>query len=131
MNTTNKTWNIIYFVATILLSASFLFGGYSELVGQEAARDVLIHLGYPLYLLYILGVAKILGVIGIWQKFSPALREWAYAGIVFDLLGATVSHIFVGDGPMIYAPALISLVVTLVSYIALKKRFGVSIGQVV
>lgn len=131
MNQTNKTWNIIYFVATILLSASFLFGGYSELVGQEAARGVLIHLGYPLYLLYILGVAKILGVIGIWQKFSPALREWAYAGIAFDLLGATVSHIFVGDGPMIYAPALISLVVMLVSYIALKKRVGASMGQVV
>lgn len=130
-NNMNKTWNIIYFITTILISAAFLFGGYSELAGLESGKQLFVHLGYPMYLLYILGVAKILGVIGIWQKFSPALREWAYAGIVINLLGAISSHIFVGDGFGAYGPATGMLVVALLSYTAMKKRVGVSMGQVV
>ena len=118
----SKTTNIIYYVRTVLLSASFLFAAYSEIVRQEAGIAVMAHLGYPVYLLTILGVAKFLGVIGIWQKFSPTLREWAYAGITFDLLGAIVSTLAVGDGLMGYAPALISLIVVAVSYFTMRKR---------
>ncbi len=119
-----KSTNIIYYIATGLLSISFLFGAYGELMRTEQAAAIIVHLQYPLYLLTILGVSKILAVIGIWQKFSPTLREWAYAGITIDLIGAIASHVSVGDGPglMGYGMALAHLIIVAASYITLKKR---------
>jgi hypothetical protein len=121
----NKKWNITYYIATILLSASMLLGAYFELTGAPSAVSIFEHLGYPVYLLYILGVAKILGVVGIWQGEWPVLREWAYAGLSIDLVGALASHLFVGDGPTVYGSAFLHLVVLIVSYVALKRRAGV------
>ena len=59
--------------------------------------DTLVHLGYPLYLLTIMGVAKVLAVAALLAPGWPRLKEWAYAGIVFVYLGAACSHFAVGD----------------------------------
>ena len=57
----------------------------------------MIALGYPLFLMKILGAAKILGGIAILSGKLPKMKEWAYAGFSFDFLGATASHILTGD----------------------------------
>ncbi len=117
-----KTINILYWVTTGLLAVSFLYGGYSEIMRDDASIAVILHLGYPVYLLTLLGVAKILAVFGILQRFSPGLREWAYAGIIFDVVGALWSSVAVGDSFALYAPALVTIIITAISYITLHKR---------
>jgi len=117
----NKTWKIIYYVTTVILSLAFLYGGYTEITKQEMGVELFKHLGYPMYLLCILGVAKILGVIGIWQKWSPLLREWAYAGLFIDVAGAIASHISVGDGIKIFAPAIGFIILIVLSRVGLAK----------
>jgi len=116
-----KKTKIIYYVFTCILSVMLLGGAYTELSGAQQAKDLFTHLGYPLYLLNILGVAKILGVIGIWQKKVTFLREWAYAGIMIDLFGALSSHLMVGDGPEVFGAAVVGIILTLGSYIFLGK----------
>jgi hypothetical protein len=63
------------------------------------AVAIFAHLGYPTYLLPFIGIAKILGVVAVLVPGFPRLKEWAYAGLVFDLTGALYSHISVGDSP--------------------------------
>jgi hypothetical protein len=117
-----KSTNIIYWITTGLLALSFLYGGYSEISRDAASLELMEHLRYPAYLLTILGVAKILAVIGILQRFSPTLREWAYAGIMIDVVGAIASMLAVGDGFMMILPAALSLVVVAGSYYTMRKR---------
>jgi uncharacterized membrane protein YphA (DoxX/SURF4 family) len=59
----------------------------------------MVQLGYPIYLLTILGIWKVLGGIALLAPRFPRLKEWAYAGTLFDLTGASASHAFHGDGP--------------------------------
>lgn len=107
----------------VWLSFGYLFASYSELMRWPSNIDLMNHLGYPVYLLTILGVAKFLAVIGIWQKFSPTLREWAFAGIAINLVGAIASHLAVQDGYG-FLPATFNLAIATVAYIALKRRTG-------
>lgn len=116
-----KNTKIVYYVFTGIFSLAMLAGAFGELTFDQAGVDLFTHLGYPLYLLYILGVAKILGVVGIWQNKIPTLREWAYAGFFIDILGALASHMFVGDGIAEYGFALGMLVFLSVSYFSFKK----------
>jgi hypothetical protein len=119
-----KSWKIAYYVVTVLLSLYILLGSIPDILQIKEAVDVMAGLQYPAYLLLIVGYAKILGIIGIWQKMWPFLREWAYAGLVIDLLGAFISHVYVGDGPELYSGALIGLVLTLASYALLRKTYA-------
>jgi len=92
---------------------------------MSAIPDVLImpealeffrHLGYPAYLLPFFGVAKLLGVAAVLSPWFPRLKEWAYAGLVFDLIGALYSHISVGDPINFWIFPLIGLALVLGSY---------------
>ncbi len=77
---------------------------------------MIAHLGYPDYLLTILGVWKILGIVAILVPEYALVKEWAYAGFFFMMTGAIYSHIAVGD-PLVEAlPALLLLVLTIVSW---------------
>lgn len=116
-----KGWKIAYYISTVLLSASMLLGSYFDSTQHPNAVVALEHLGYPAYFATIIGVAKLLGVIGIWQNKVKWLREWAYAGFFFDIIGALVSHLAVGDAFAMMVPAIISLVVVLVSYISFRR----------
>jgi hypothetical protein len=118
----SKAWKIAYYILTVLLSLLMLVGGYFDLIQSPDAVQLFTHLGYPAYLGTILGVAKILGVIGIWQPKWPALREWAYAGFFFDVFGAVLSSIAVGDGPAMYLPIAAMLVILVLgSYVTMRK----------
>jgi hypothetical protein len=93
-----KTLRIIYWVITLLFALFIGFGAISELVQVESAQKVLTDLGYPTYLNYILGIAKILGVIALIQWKWSTIKEWAYAGFTIDILGAAGSVFFAGGG---------------------------------
>jgi len=76
----------------------------------------IIHLGYPVYFLTLLGIAKFLGSIAILIPKFPVLKEWAYAGFFFIMSGAIFSHIAVGDAAKELLPSLLLLALTLVSW---------------
>ncbi|MGH9819924.1 MAG: DoxX family protein, partial [Pyrinomonadaceae bacterium] len=88
---------IFYWIFTALLTGFMLLGAIPDVLQIPDAVSFIAHLGYPAYLLTFLGVAKILGSFAVLVPGFPRLREWAYAGLTFDLLGALYSHLSVGD----------------------------------
>jgi uncharacterized membrane protein YphA (DoxX/SURF4 family) len=89
---------LAYWITTGLLAFAFLGGGVLDLSGSPDIEAQLAHLGYPAYLATLLGVWKVLGALAILAPGLPRLKEWAYAGMMFDLTGAVASHAAVGDG---------------------------------
>ena len=78
-------------------------------------------LGYPLYFMQILGVAQLLGIAAILTSVSPTLKEWAYAGIFFNMMGAFVSHVAHEDAAWSIVVTLAIAGITLASW-ALRPR---------
>jgi hypothetical protein len=96
---------IIYWIATALMSIGMLGSGIGQLLRVQAMIDLVTHIGYPVYVLSILGVWKILGVIAILIPGFKLVKEWAYAGFFFLMTGALISHLFCGDsGKAIVGP---------------------------
>jgi DoxX-like family len=94
---TAKAKNIVYWTTTGLI-AFFIGGGGAAQIAQYLANPhgVVPVLGYPMYFFAILGFWKVLGTIAILVPRFPRLKEWAYAGIFFDLTGAAASVVAVG-----------------------------------
>jgi hypothetical protein len=88
-----KKTNIIYWVITGIFGAFMMFSAIPDILVAPEAVTFITNLGYPKYLIPFLGVAKALGVIAILTPGFPRLKEWAYAGLFYDLLGATYSGI--------------------------------------
>lgn len=107
---------IVYWVVTIFLSFGMLAGGIQQLFQIGGYNEIVTELGYPLYLLSILGAWKILGVIAILIPKFPLLKEWAYAGFFFAMSGAFISHLTVGQSFTDALPSLILMVVTALSW---------------
>lgn len=97
-NKATKGRTIAYWTITILLTAGMLSGGIAQLLRVKANADGITHLGYPLYLLTILGVWKVAGVLVLLLPGFTLLKEWAYAGFFFLMTGAVISHLASGDG---------------------------------
>ncbi len=114
-----KTSKRIYCLATGLLTALMLMSAGMYFFNHEMVSDTFTKLGYPTYIIYPLAIAKILGLIAIWTRQSNTLKEWAYAGFFFDFVLAAAAHIYIKDGE--FAPALVSIVLLLVSYTFEKK----------
>lgn len=111
-----KRNKIIYWIATIWLALGMVSTGIVQLLGHEKEVEMFTHLGYPTYLLTILGISKILGVIAVLIPTFVVLKEWAYAGFFFMMTGAVISHMVMGDSLGTVAPPLLLLVLTLVSW---------------
>jgi uncharacterized membrane protein YphA (DoxX/SURF4 family) len=92
-----KTRRIAYWVTTAIVAFLFLSGGVAEVLQPAQVRDGMTLLGYPPYFTTILGVWKVLGGLAILAPRLPRLKEWAYAGMFFDVSGAAWSHASVGD----------------------------------
>lgn len=93
-----KTKVIAYWTTTVLVALFIGSGGVAQVMHVKATVDGFEHiLGYPAYFVTILGVWKVLGPIAILAPGFPRLKEWAYAGIFFDLTGAAASCAAVGD----------------------------------
>src|SRR5215203_3369249 len=92
-----KKTNIFYWVFTGLFSAMMLGSAIPDVLSSPiAVQGMHEELGYPLYFIPFIGIAKVLGVLAILLPISARLKEWAYAGLVFDLIGATDSSIAIG-----------------------------------
>jgi uncharacterized membrane protein YphA (DoxX/SURF4 family) len=90
--------SVAYWASTALMAAPFVLGGAIDAAAQPPALAFLAHLGYPAYFATLIGVWKVLGGLSVLAPRLPRLKEWAYAGIFFDLTGAAVSHAASGDG---------------------------------
>ena len=118
-----KTKLISYWVTTIFTSLELLAGGVTDLmhgrtalVAGEPVAEVLAHLGYPVYLLTILGVWRLLGAIALLLPRFPRLKEWAYAGTFIELTGAAASWAARGGGMGDLIGPLAFAVLTLASW---------------
>lgn len=108
---------IAYWIVTGLMAALLVLSAVPDVLMVDGAVEMFTHLGYPRYLLPFIGVAKILGVLVVLIPALPrSLKEWAYAGLVIDLVGALYSHFAVGDGAIFFIAPLIGLALVLGSY---------------
>ena len=106
---------IAYWVLSLPVLLETTVGVQWDLARTPFVRDVFAKLGYPLYLLTILGVAKMLAVVALLVPRFPRLKEWAYAGLFFVYAGAAASHFAVDDLAGVVMP-IIFAVLTLVSW---------------
>jgi uncharacterized membrane protein len=110
--TTTKTNKVIYWVATAWLSLGMLSTGIVQILQMEKEVASMEKLGYPIYLLSILGIWKLLGVIAVLIPKNVVLKEWAYAGFFFAMTGAIISHLAIGDDPItLFGPTLLLLLI--------------------
>src|SRR4051794_20170678 len=86
-----------YWVTTAFLVFNLLAGGLAELAQLQGNAAGMLALGYPLYVMTILGAWKVLGSFALLAPGFPRLKEWAYAGIFFNMSGAAISHVVSGD----------------------------------
>ncbi|MES2004801.1 MAG: DoxX family protein [Bacteroidota bacterium] len=111
-----KRNKIIYWIATAWLCLGMLSTGIVQLLQLKEEATLFTHLGYPLYLLTILGIWKILGVIAVLVPKFPLLKEWAYAGFFFTMSGAVFSHAAIGDGAKEFFGPVLLLILTVASW---------------
>lgn len=114
---------ISYWVSTTAVVFELLAGGVTDLVhGRtvlvvgEPVVEVMARLGYPVYLLRILGVWKLLGAVALLVPRFPRLKEWTYAGTFFEMTGAITSEVVCGEKTINLVWACIVTVLTLVSW---------------
>ena len=119
-----KTVNVLYWVFTLLFSALMIFSAYgSVLVTEDAKKLIHDQLGYPVYFIPFTGIAKILGAVIILIPGLKTIKEWAYAGLFFDLIAAVYSGIALSgkvDPMMVFM--LVWFVPGILSYYYWKKR---------
>jgi DoxX-like family len=120
-NITTKNLSLLYWSFTLIFAFFMLTDGIAGVLRVQAGVDAIVGLGYPIYLLTIVGTAKILGSIAIFQNKYKTIKEWAYAGFVFNSLGALGSRYFAGDtGFLLFFP-IILLAYVLTSYYIWRK----------
>lgn len=112
----SKRNKIIYWTATIWLALGMLSTGIVQLIQLKEETEMVNRLGYPSYLLSIIGVWKILGVMAVLAPKFPLLKEWAYAGFFFVMSGAMLSHFAIGDGAKEFFGPVLLLILTFVSW---------------
>lgn len=115
-----KRDKIIYWIATLWMALGMLSTGAVQLFKVKGdgpgSMDSMIQLGYPVYLLTLLAVCKILGVAALLVPKTPLLKEWAYAGFFFMMSGAVFSHIASGDSMSEIFPSLLLIILIVVSW---------------
>jgi hypothetical protein len=109
-----KRDKIIYWITTGLVALGFAMSSYMYLSQNKELMTGFAMLGYPVYFVTILGVAKLLGALAIVNPWSAKVKEWAYAGFTFTLIGATWTHIATGTP---FVSPLVFLVLLGVSYL--------------
>lgn len=123
---TLRTINILYWVFTILFAGLMIFSAIPNIMLDETTMEIFVKgLGYPAYFIQLLGIGKALGSIAILiPGLNKTVKEWAYAGLFFDLIGATYSGIAASKGNV--DPAMVGMLIWIVpgilSYIFWKKK---------
>ena len=124
--TTMKKLNISYWIITALFSAFMLWSSFGRLkLDEQTVAFLHDHLGYPLYFIRLISVAKIIGAIAILLPFVPArVKEWAYFGFFIDLLTAAYSFRAVGDPVSGWAPMFLFIAILIAAYLLHHKRLA-------
>ncbi|MEO5942034.1 MAG: DoxX family protein [Ferruginibacter sp.] len=117
-----KTINVIYWITTALILAMMLFSAASSYIENPEGTKMMEAIGYRPYVLHFLALAKILGIIAILTPGFPRLKEWAYAGFTFDLIGATYSFYASGFAFKDWAFMAVLIAILVCSYILYHKR---------
>ncbi len=116
-----KKINLIYWVSTALFCFMMAGSAIPNIISDPVSvKGMHEELGYPVYIIPFLGVAKLLGVAGVLVKGFPRLKEWAYAGLFFDLIGAQFSILAIGKPDWVFLFLPIALGLT--SYIFHHRR---------
>lgn len=114
---------IYYWIFTGILAALMLLSAVPNMLSSaDSVAMICNHLHYPAYFVPFIGTAKLLGVIAILVPGYPRIKEWAYAGFVFDLTSALYSFIAVGDPPAAWMPLGIGFILIACSYIFYHKK---------
>ena len=116
-NAVRKSTRILYWITTGLFAFMMFGSAIPDVLSVDiAVKGMHTDLGYPLYFIPFIGVAKVLGVIAILIPGYPRIKEWAYAGLFFDLTGATYSIFALGATGSDYAFMLMPLTLFFLSY---------------
>jgi hypothetical protein len=116
-----KNLKILYWAVTLLFVVPQTWSAIQYLREAPAMTETITALGYPVYFMKILALAKLLGAAAILYGRMPVLKEWAYAGFTFDVLGAFASHLMAGDSILIATVPLLFLAAQLTSYFVWRK----------
>ena len=108
--------SIAYWLFTVAVAFELAAGALWDLLRIEFVRVIFARLGYPLYLLTILGAWRIPGALALVVPRFPRLKEWAYAGAFFSYTGAAASHVLAGNGQGQWVGPLIFSAFTLISW---------------
>ncbi|MDR6922679.1 DoxX family protein [Chryseobacterium sp. 2987] len=111
-----KTKKIIYWIFTIWMSLGMVSTAIVQLMKNKDELANFTNLGYPTYLMSIIGICKLLGVIAVLIPKRLILKEWAYAGFIFVMAGAVASHLIVGDSVGRTFPAVLLLALVIISW---------------
>ena len=117
-----KKTKIIYWVSTIIFAGIMLFSSVPDILCIPEAVTFMKGLGYPVYFIPFIGWAKFLGVVAILIPGFPRIKEWAYAGLSFDLFGAVYSVIAVAGFDPQMLGMLMFIIPGVVSYIYYHKK---------
>ncbi len=121
-----KTNKLIYWIATILFSGFMIFTAVPNIMMDTASKQLITdYLGYPAYFIPFIGVAKVLGSLAILVPSFKKIKEWAYAGLAFDLIGAMYSAIKVGGLDPGMSIMLLVFAAGITSYIYNQKVYKI------
>ena len=109
--------SLVYWLTTGVFCLVLSFSGVTHFLHAEFMVENMSLLGYPVYVMTILGSFKLLGVATLLAPRLPMLKEWAYAGFTFNLIGATASHLFAGEPFSHWIRPLVVLGIGAVSYL--------------
>ncbi|MFN3664714.1 MAG: DoxX family protein [Sediminibacterium sp.] len=121
-----KTNKLIYWITTILFSGFMIFTAVPNIMMDTASKQLITdYLGYPAYFIPFIGVAKVLGSLAILVPSFKKIKEWAYAGLAFDLIGAMYSAIKVGGLDPGMSIMLLVFAAGITSYIYNQKVYKI------
>lgn len=106
----------MYWMATIWFALGMVSTEFVQIIRMDAEVENFTSLGYPTYLLTLIGIAKLLGVVVLLIPKAPLLKEWAYAGFFFIMSSAVISHIASNDPVNEISGPLLLLILTLLSW---------------
>jgi uncharacterized membrane protein YphA (DoxX/SURF4 family) len=119
-----KKTKTIFWIVTIVFAVFMAFTAVPDVMLVPDAVKFMTHLGYPNYFTVFIGVAKILGCIAIVIPGYFRVKEWAYAGLFFDLMGAIYSIICTAgvDASLLFM--VLPVIIGALSYIYYHKVYG-------
>ena len=114
-----KRDKIIYYVSTGLLTVLMMYSVSMYFFKHEDVSAMFTNFGYPTYIIYPYAVAKLLGLLALWNPNFKVIKEWAYAGFFYAFIFAFFAHYMIGDGEQM--GALMAFVLLIVSYMFNKR----------